>query len=100
MIIKENNWKLFSCLNTKAKNLSTCKFSKENRRAGEKLLYVYAFNGTVIERVNLHSLKQELKWEVVKIKSMIPLNSQAASLQFDDNLILLFGGVNDQNSMT
>ena len=80
--------------------MSLCKFAKENRRAGEKILFVYAFNTNSIERVNLFSLKQEPRWELVKIKSMLPLNRQAASVQFDDNLILLFGGTTDSGMMT
>ena len=57
MLLKENQWKAFSSLNTAGKNLSLCKFAKENRRAGEKVLYIYAFNFNAIERVNLFSLK-------------------------------------------
>lgn len=74
MLLKENSWRAFSSLNNGGKNLSLCKFAKENRRAGEKVLFIYAFNTNTIERVNLLSLKQEAKWELVKIKSMIPLN--------------------------
>ena len=100
MNIKENSWKVFSSLNNKGKNLGLCKFTKENRRSGEKFIYIYAFNNNIIERINVNSLKIDTKWEILKVKSMVPLNTSCASVQFDDNLILLFGGANEQNMLT
>jgi hypothetical protein len=52
--VKENVWRSFSALNNKGKQIGLCKFTKDNKRYGEKILLLYAFNKTFIERVNLN----------------------------------------------
>ena len=63
-------------------------------------MLIYAFNVSHIERMDIGQISISPKWDEIKIKNMIPLNLNSVSLQFDDKLIFICGGVDDKGSST
>jgi hypothetical protein len=63
--LADNNWKTLNSLNNPGKGISLCKFT--GMREQDRRIFVYAFNKTHIERMNLQSINTNPKWDDIKI---------------------------------
>lgn len=72
----EKQWRVINTLNNKGKNLGLCKFTRDVRKQTyEKIVMVYAFNKAFVERLDFSRKPEDLKWEEIKIKNPVVLNS-------------------------
>jgi hypothetical protein len=69
-----------------------------NPQTDEKSHVVYAFGATFIEKLDLQLKPADQKWQVVKLNASLRLNSSSIAIQYDENIILICGGVNDKGS--
>ncbi|CDW79004.1 kelch motif family protein [Stylonychia lemnae] len=95
--MSEKQWRMLNTLNQRGKNISLCKFVKD-KKDGERPIYVYAFGKLAIERIDLSKIPISPRWDELNVKNFQPYPMASVSFKFDDNLIVICGGVDDKNS--
>lgn len=96
--VREQTWRMMNTMNQRSKNVGLCKFSSGSRKDQNKPIFVYAFGKLAIERIELTKTPVNPRWEELIVRNFSTLPQATLSLKYDDNLILIVGGIDENNS--
>ncbi len=96
--VREGTWKMLNTLNQRTKNVGLCKFTTGSKKDQTKPIWVYAFGKLAIERIELTKVPVSPRWEELIVRNFSAMPQATMSLKYDDNLILVLGGIDENNS--